>query len=339
MVLFQSEPQVSWIPVVALFANGLEVDLVKLGFDGHLLIAGGAGKVVDTPGLVEGGEHVALDHLVADVTKVPKHLVVVGLAVCQPLALVVTVPQKWFLALGTDKVLHMPMLSEGSDDTFFYGPSAGATYRYPHLVMAPEAVEFIQFVGCVSWPCPDLSCCRCQLRSTPGTVEVVGVVNLTSETQRVAVDHGVALLTHISSGPFCLDLCVAFPAESPSLIFNEAKICQLFVTHLTGEALRVPGRVHGLDHSSHDELPAFSTAWGKQDMEVMLAVFPALELVEYTIRKGPETLGAYEAGWVEKVSIGVDYLCLWFKTVVTPSAGHAIDVHDAQLFNQICIEL
>jgi len=109
VILFQSEPQVSWIPVVTLFANGFEVDLVELCLDCHFLVARGAGKVVDTPGLVEGGEDVALDDLVADVAQVAKQLVVVGLAVGQTLPLVVTVPQKRFLALGTNKVLHMPM--------------------------------------------------------------------------------------------------------------------------------------------------------------------------------------------------------------------------------------
>jgi len=195
--------------------------------------------------------------------------------------------------------------------------------------MAPETVEFVQFVGCVSWPGPDFSCRRCQLRCTPRAVEVIGVVNLASETKWVTVDHGMALLTHISSGSFCLDLCIALPAESPSLIFYEAKISQLFVTHFTSEALWMPSRVHGLDHSSHDKLAAFSATWGKQDMEVMLAVFPTLELIEDTIRKGPEALCADEAGGVEKVSVGVDDFGLGFKSIVTSSAGHAIDVHYA----------
>lgn len=37
-------------PVITFLADWFEVDLVELGFDGHLLVAGGAGEVVDTPG-------------------------------------------------------------------------------------------------------------------------------------------------------------------------------------------------------------------------------------------------------------------------------------------------
>ena len=99
VVLFEPQPQIPRVSVVALFADGFQVDLVELGLDGHLLVAGRAGKVVDAPGLVEGGEDVALDHLVAHVAKVTKQLVVVGLAVCQTLSLVVAVTQEWLLAL------------------------------------------------------------------------------------------------------------------------------------------------------------------------------------------------------------------------------------------------
>ena len=42
---------------------------------------------------------------------------------------------------------------------------------------------------------------------------------------------------------------------------------------------------------------------GEVDLEVMLAVFPPLELKEDSIREGPEALGADEAGGVEKVSV------------------------------------
>ena len=51
------------MPVVALFANWFEVDLVELCLDCHLLVAGGAGEVVHAPRLVQGREHVSLDDL------------------------------------------------------------------------------------------------------------------------------------------------------------------------------------------------------------------------------------------------------------------------------------
>ena len=51
------------MPVVALFANWFEVNLVELCLDRHLLVAGGAGEVVHAPGLVQGRENVSLDDL------------------------------------------------------------------------------------------------------------------------------------------------------------------------------------------------------------------------------------------------------------------------------------
>ena len=51
------------LPVVALFANWFEVNLVELCLDCHLLVAGGAGEVVHAPGLVQGRENVSLDDL------------------------------------------------------------------------------------------------------------------------------------------------------------------------------------------------------------------------------------------------------------------------------------
>ena len=52
-----------YLLVVALLAYGLEVDLVELGLDAHLLVARGAGKVVYAPRLVQRSEHVAGDYL------------------------------------------------------------------------------------------------------------------------------------------------------------------------------------------------------------------------------------------------------------------------------------
>ena len=38
-------------------------NLVEFSFEVHLLVAGGAGEVVNAPGLVQRSEHVALDNL------------------------------------------------------------------------------------------------------------------------------------------------------------------------------------------------------------------------------------------------------------------------------------
>ncbi len=83
MVLLEAETELTWVLLVALLADGLKVHLVELGPHRHLLVAGGARKVVDAPGLVEGSEYVALDHLVAHVAEIPEHLMEVRLAVGQ----------------------------------------------------------------------------------------------------------------------------------------------------------------------------------------------------------------------------------------------------------------
>ena len=54
-----------------------------------------------------------LTDLVAHVAEVAEELVVVRLAVGQPLPLVVLVPKERLLALGADEVLHVPVLACG----------------------------------------------------------------------------------------------------------------------------------------------------------------------------------------------------------------------------------
>ncbi len=83
MVLLQAETELSGILLIALLADGLEVHLVELRLDCHLLVAGGAGKVVDAPGLVESREDVALDDLIAHVAEIPEELMIVDLTVGQ----------------------------------------------------------------------------------------------------------------------------------------------------------------------------------------------------------------------------------------------------------------
>lgn len=70
MVFLQPQSQVARVPVVALFANWFEVDLVEFCLDCHLLVTGGAGEVVHAPGLVQGCKHVSLNNVVADMAEV-----------------------------------------------------------------------------------------------------------------------------------------------------------------------------------------------------------------------------------------------------------------------------
>ena len=109
MILLESESQFPGVPVVTLLAHGLQINFVELALDGHLLVAGGAGEVVDAPGLVEGGEDVALDDLVADVAEVAEELVVVSLTVGESLVFIKLPPSKWLSTLFAHEAVRMPL--------------------------------------------------------------------------------------------------------------------------------------------------------------------------------------------------------------------------------------
>ena len=65
-------------------------------------------------------------------------------------------------------------------------------------------------------------------------------------------------------------------------------------------------------------------------MEVVLAIFPPLELVEDAVGEGTETLRADEAGGVEELPVRVHDLRFRLEAIVTASAGDALQVHDAR---------
>jgi len=329
MILFQSQPQISGIFIIALLTNRLQIYFIELGLDRHLLVAGGAGEVVDAPGLVEGGEHVALDHLVADVAQVSKQLMIVSLTVGQTFPLIMPVAKEGFLALGADKVFHTPVFAQSRDHSVLDGPPAGSADGDPHLVMAAETVELVEFLGSVPRPGPHLPGRAGQLDAASGAVEVVGMVDLATESQRLLVNGRMALLTHVLPHASSFHLGIAFMTESSALILDEAKICQFLVTHLTTETLGVPSCSHRLDDPSDDELPALGAAGSEEDMEVMLAIFPSIKLVEHSIWEGSEALGTDKAVRMEQFSIAVHYFCFGFEAIFTASTGHAVEVHNS----------
>jgi len=103
VVLLEAESHIPWVAVIALLTHRLEVNLVELCLDRHLLVTRRTSKVVDAPGLIEGGEHVSLDNLVAHLAKVPKQLMVVSLTVGKAFPLVVPVSKERLLALKNIK--------------------------------------------------------------------------------------------------------------------------------------------------------------------------------------------------------------------------------------------
>ena len=197
MIFLQSQTEFPRISVVTFLTDRLQVHLIELALHRHLLVAGGAGEVVDAPGLVEGGEDVALYDLVTDVAQVAEELVVVSLAVGQTFPLVVPVTQERLLALGADKVLDTPVLAQSGDDPALYGSPAGPTDGDSHLVMAPQAVQLVQLLGGVARPGPHLPGGAGQLHAAALAVEVVGAVVLPPEPQRLPFYRVLTYLTHV----------------------------------------------------------------------------------------------------------------------------------------------
>jgi len=222
MVFLQTEPELPWVSIIALLADRLQVNLIELGFDCHLLVTGAAGEVVNTPGLVEGSEHIGLDHLIANIAEISKKLVVVGLTVGKPFPLVVPVAQERFLTLGTDKVLHTPVFAKGGYNSLLYGSPACPTDRDSHLVMAAEAVQLIELLCSVARAGSHLSCSAGEFLATPCAVEVIGAVGLTTESQRFSFNGTVTLLAHVLSTTPSFHLSIALMAEGPPLVLDES---------------------------------------------------------------------------------------------------------------------
>jgi len=211
MIFLESQTEFPGISVVTFLTDRLQVHLVELALDRHLLVAGGAGEVVDAPGLVEGREDVGLDDLVAAVAEVAKQLVVVSLTVGQTFPLVVPVTKERFLTLGADEVLHAPVLAQGGDDPALYGSPAGPTDGDAHLVVAPQAVELVELLGGVARPGPHLPGGAGQLAAAALAVEVVGTVVLAPEPQWLPFYREFTYLTHVlpCSGGFHLNITVS----------------------------------------------------------------------------------------------------------------------------------
>lgn len=91
-----------------------------------------------------------------------------AIALVPYLLFVVLVPEEGLLALGTDKVLHMPLLTESSDHPFFDGSSTSTTDGNAHFVVAPKAVQLALY----------LTSTGRQLDAASFAVEVIRVIGL-----------------------------------------------------------------------------------------------------------------------------------------------------------------
>lgn len=86
---------------------------------------------------------ISIDYSVANKAKVSKKFMVVGFTVGQSLAFIVAVPHEGLFTLGAHKMFNMPVLPQGSDNSFLNGPPTSSTDWNTHFVMAPQAVKLI----------------------------------------------------------------------------------------------------------------------------------------------------------------------------------------------------
>lgn len=139
-------------------------------------------------GRQEGQITITADDLIADEAQVAEQLMVVRFAVGEAAFLVVPMAQERLLALGANEVLDVPVLAERGDDALLDGPAAGAADRDAHLVVAAQAVELVHVVRREARAALHLAGRRVELDVARGAVEVVAVVDLSAEPQRLVVD-------------------------------------------------------------------------------------------------------------------------------------------------------
>merc|ERR1719210_1518628 len=101
--------------------------------------------------------------------------------------------------------------------------------------------KLVQLVCSVARPSSHLSGRGCEFLLAVGAGEVVRVVDLAAEPQRLTVYDGMALLAHVLPLSSRLYLGVAFMAEGSPLVLDEAKVRQFLSTHFAAEAFWVPG--------------------------------------------------------------------------------------------------
>lgn len=225
--------------------------------------------------------------------------------------------KKGFLTLGAHKMLHMPLLAHGVHHAPFNGPSASATDGDPHFIMAWQAVQ-LPF---------QLPCIGSQFLPAVGTVEMVWMVGVVLEYQRLLVDDSMAFLADIfPKASRFLTIMTGATQVSPSIL-DKPDIRQNFLAEVTAEALWMPAVIHGFDNSANDEFTTLMTARGKEHLKVMLTVLSSFKLIEESFWELLEALSAHETLFMVQLPVTVyDLLsgCKAALAALTSGAGQGI---------------
>lgn len=86
---------------------------------------------------------IASNDLIANETQISKELMIMRLAIGQASLLVVPMTQEGLLTLGAHEMLHMPVLSQCSDNTFLNRSTTGTTNGNTHFIVAAKTIQFV----------------------------------------------------------------------------------------------------------------------------------------------------------------------------------------------------